>query len=69
MMKSEQQIRTMIDDLMVVLRQKYLRSGLNGVNYGYSYETDPNAEDYKSNVQMLEYFYYREGAEHGNYGE
>ena len=64
MEKNNVKIRKMIDDLMVVLRRKYDRNGL-----GYSAENDPNAEDYKSNVQMLEYFYYREGAEYGNYGE
>lgn len=56
MMKSEQQIRMMIDELMIILRRKYDRNGL-----GYSAENDPNSEDYKSNVDMLEYFYYREG--------
>ena len=64
MEKNNVKIRKMIDDLMVVLRRKYDRNGL-----GYSAENDPNSEDYKSNVQMLEYFYYREGVEHGNYGE
>jgi len=54
MEKSIEEIELIIDGLMFRLRELYDQNGL-----GYSHEKDPNAEDYKSNVQMLEYFYYR----------
>ena len=55
MEKSIEEIELIIDGLMFRLRELYDQNGV-----GYSYEKDPNAEDYRSNLQMLEYFYYRQ---------